>query len=423
MDPVAGAPGTDPSDRPPVLPGGRPEPENRPATGRKLPEPKLARTITVSVLVYYCGIAVLNVLWSGAGSGRLAVCLLCVAAVFTVQFLHVSSRAQQWPMRLRCLTLGVQALLTYLPLILFGLDWGSMAGPLAGSLLLLLPGRAAWPLFGVIAAGMLVMTVLDGSSGVMVVYLTTSTMMAGVILYGTAKLSDLVAEVHASRDELARMAVGQERLRFARDLHDLLGYSLSAITLKSELIHRLIAGRPERAREEIASVLGVSRQALADVRLVASGYRDMSLADEADSAAKILAAADVEAEVSISCGRLHPVVETVLATALREGMTNVLRHSKVETCTISAVAEGENVRLTLLNDGVSGIGRHPSPDSGSGLGNLHSRLSAIGGRVEAGVLDDGRFRLVAEAPARPLTSGASGGQAVASGPAAAVSAA
>lgn len=395
-DPVVGVPGAAPSARPPVSRTGRAVPG--------VPAPKLARTITVSVLVYYCGIAVLNVLWSGAEAGLLVFCLVCVAAVFTLQLLHVSSRVQRWPMRRRYPTLAAQAALTYLPLIVFGLSWGSMAGPLAGSVLLLLPGPAAWSLFGVISGTVLTLSLTAGAGGVMVVYLTTSTMMAGVILYGTAKLSDLVSEVHTSRDELARMAVSQERTRFARDLHDLLGYSLSAITLKSELIHRLITSRPDRAREEIASVLEVSRQALSDVRLVASGYRDMSLAAEADSAAGILAAAEVEADVTIGCGRLHPVVETVLATTLREGMTNVLRHSKVESCTITVEADGETVRLTLLNDGVPETA-HRSPHSGSGLGNLQSRLAAIGGRVEAGIQEDGRFRLMAEAPARPLGTG------------------
>jgi two-component system sensor histidine kinase DesK len=306
----------------------------------------------------------------------------------------------------------VQAILTYLPFLLFGLNWGSIAGPLSGSILLLLPGRVAWPLFGGVGASILVMALASGEGGVIVTYFVVSTMLGGLIIYGMARLSDLVAEVHASREEKARMAVAQERLRFARDLHDLLGYSLSAITLKSELIYRLVPTRPDRAREEISAVLHVSRQALADVRLVASGYRDMSLRVEAESAASILAAADIRAEVDICCAHLHPVVETTLATALREGITNILRHSKVQTCAITAVAEGETVRLTLVNDGV--VEHRPaSPHSGSGLGNLRSRLTAIGGRVESGIRDDGRFQLLAEAPLRPNT-----GPALPDGPAA-----
>ncbi|MFH0243038.1 sensor histidine kinase [Streptomyces sp. HK10] len=374
------------------------------ARHRELPAPKLARTITVATLVYYSGISLLNVLRSGAERNQVLLCLGCVAVVFAFQFLHMSPRAQHWSLRLRCATLLAQAVLTYLPFLFFGLNWGSMAGPLAGSLLLLLPGRVAWPSYGVIAGTMLAMTVSAGLDWATVVYLTTSTMMAGLILYGTARLSDLVAEVQASRAEMARMAVTEERLRFARDLHDLLGYSLSAITLKSELTYRLVNSRPDRAREEIVSILEVSRQALSDVRLVASGYRDMSLAAEAESAAAILATADIRAEADVPSGRLHPVTDTVLATALREGVTNILRHSKAQTCVISVESEGETVVLRLVNDGVSGQRPDRSPHSGSGLGNLRTRLAAIGGRVEAGVREDGRFHLVARAPAHPATA-------------------
>ncbi|WP_344628666.1 sensor histidine kinase [Streptomyces glaucosporus] len=360
--------------------------------------------ITVATVVYYAAIVVLNVLWSKAESGEVLVCVACVAVLFVVQLLHVSPRARRWPMRRRCATLTVQAVLTYLPFLLFGVNWGTMAGPLAGSLLLLLPGRFAWPLYGLIAGSMVAVTVSSGLDWVMVSYMTAGSMMAGLIIYGMARLSDLIAEVHASRAEMARMAVTEERLRFARDLHDLLGYSLSAITLKSELTYRLVATRPDRAREEIASVLEVSRQALADVRLVASGYRDMSLEAEAESAAAILAAADIRAETAVSCGRLHPVTDTVLATALREGVTNILRHSKAQTCLISVSVEEETVRLRLVNDGVAGQRPDRSSHSGSGLGNLRTRLTSIGGRVDAGVRGDDRFELVAEAPVHPAVT-------------------
>ncbi|MDT0551565.1 histidine kinase dimerization/phosphoacceptor domain-containing protein, partial [Streptomyces lonegramiae] len=126
-------------------------------------------------------------------------------------------------------------------------------------------------------------------------------MLCGIVIYGLSRLTDLVHEVHRTREELARMAVGRERLRFARDLHDLLGYSLSAIALKGELVHRLIEVRPEHARSETEELLMVARQALADGRVVSSGYRDMSLRDEATSAAASLAAADIQADVAIDC--------------------------------------------------------------------------------------------------------------------------
>ena len=96
------------------------------------------------------------------------------------------------------------------------------------------------------------------------------------------------------------MAVAQERLRFARDLHDLLGYSLSAITLKSELTHRLVPKNPDKAQNELVEILDISRKALADVRAVASGYRELSLENESESARSLLLAADVAVTTEIN---------------------------------------------------------------------------------------------------------------------------
>ncbi|WP_377270043.1 sensor histidine kinase [Peterkaempfera sp. SMS 1(5)a] len=373
-----------------------------PLATQDLPAPRLARTMTIFALLCFAALAITNVTIGGARGPRLAAFVLCILAVFAVQVVNSSSRIRRWALWRRAASLALQAALTYGPAAVFGEVWGGMLGCLAGSTLLLLPKRAGWGAFGLVSLSSLGFGILLEPSVFDIVYVVQSTMLTGFIIYGLTRLADLVAEVHSSRGELARAAVLQERLRFARDLHDLLGYSLSAITLKTELIHRLIGLRPDRAREETTEVLEVSRQALADVRLVASGYRDMSLAAEAESAARTLKAADIQAEVVIDCGRLHPLVDTVLATALREGVTNLLRHSKVQVCTVSAaVTEAETVLLTMVNDGVSEERLDSSPRSGSGIGNLQTRLGAIGGRVTAGVRADGQFELVAEAPMRP----------------------
>ncbi|MGK5627330.1 sensor histidine kinase [Streptomyces sp. URMC 123] len=368
---------------------------------REIPAPRYARATVITVLCGYTGILILNVLWENPTPGKLVLFVLCVLVTFSVQLLHTSPKARTWPPRRKAVSLSIQAVLTFLPLLWFDVFWGSMCGILAGAFLLLVPRPWAWVLYGTAIISIMLATVALGRPLISVLYVPASSALTGLLIFGVTRLAELVAEVHASRAELARMAVAQERLRFSRDLHDLLGYSLSTITLKSELIYRLVPARPDRAREEIASVLQVSRQALSDVRLVASGYRDMSLEAEARSAASILSTADVRATVDVSCGRLHPVVDTVLATVLREGITNILRHSKVQVCTIAAALEGETVRLTLVNDGVE-HGSPPSPHSGSGIGNLHTRLTAIGGRVHAGVKEDGLFHLVAEAPAKPV---------------------
>ncbi|MFF8828554.1 sensor histidine kinase [Streptomyces sp. NPDC015131] len=354
-------------------------------------------------LLCYATVTVLNVLRAGVAHGaELAVCVGLVLVVFSVQFVVSAPAARTWSMRRKVGFLSFQTLLTYLPLFWYGLSWGSMEGPLAASVLLTFRTRVAWPLFGLVVVSIPAYASALGQPAPQVGYFLIAGMLCGLVIYGLSRLTDLVHEVHSTREELARMAVSQERLRFARDLHDLLGYSLSAIALKGELIHRLIQVRPEQARGETAELLAVARQALADVRLVSSGYRDMSLRDEAETAAAILAAADVRAEVAIDCGRLHPVVDTALATALREGVTNILRHSKVQRCSISATIDAETVLLSLVNDGAPlGKAPAPAPTGGSGLDNLRERFARIGGRLTAGPGDDGRFHLEAYAPVRP----------------------
>ncbi|MZD07809.1 histidine kinase [Streptomyces sp. SID5785] len=375
--------------------GGRPD----------VPAPRLAQGISTTVISGFGIITLLNVRNGVSGGLLLGLCVAAVLVLYGVQFTVAAPGARDWSPRRRGFALVALTLLTYVPMFWFGVAWGSMAGPLGGSILLLLPARLAWPGYGIVVLSLLGWSAADHVSALETGYFTVSTALTGLVIFGLTRLTDLVREVHAARAEMARMAVTQERLRFARDLHDLLGYSLSTITLKSELIHRLIPANPDRACEEVAGVLGVSRQALADVRLVASGYREMSLESEAASVADVMAAADVRVDMDIACGRLHPVVDTVLATALREGVTNILRHSKVQSCTIRAVTEGERVRLTLLNDGVTARrGPMAADASGSGLGNLRTRLGGIDGCLSVSTDEDGWFRLVAEAPVRPVTA-------------------
>ncbi|MFF9149777.1 sensor histidine kinase [Streptomyces sp. NPDC014861] len=371
-----------------------------------LPAPLLARAITVTALVCYAAVTILNVLrWGEASTVRLAVCIGLVLLVFSVQYAVSAPSARSWGTRRRMGVLGLQVALTYLPLFWYGISWGSMEGPLAASVLLTLKPAVAWPVYALVVSSIPAYSLALGHPVAQAAYFLIAGMLCGIVIYGLSRLTDLVHEVHETRENLARMAVGRERLRFARDLHDLLGYSLSAIALKGELVHRLIDARPERARTETEELLVVARQALADVRLVSSGYRDMSLRDEATSAAAILAAADIQADVAIDCGRLHPVVDTVLATALREGVTNILRHSKVRRCSISATVDEETVLLSMVNDGAGRPGPRPAGRTtrSSGLHNLEARFTEIGGGLTVGLRETGRFHLEAYAPLRPPT--------------------
>ncbi|MFJ6619983.1 sensor histidine kinase [Kitasatospora sp. NPDC091335] len=205
--------------------------------------------------------------------------------------------------------------------------------------------------------------------------------------------------MHETQNELARLAVIQERLRISRNLHDLLGYSLSAITLKSELIHRLVLAQPQRAKTEVEDVLALSRQSLADVRRVSRGLREMSLESELSSVVALLEATDVELTTSVRLGELGAQVNTVLAAVLREAITNLLRHSRAGRCSIEAVQNGGRVRLVVTNDGVDPDYRDTSQHSGAGLENLRMRLHSVSGRLTIAHGCDGTFQVIAEAPA------------------------
>lgn len=371
---------------------------------------KTARGVLLAALSCYLLITFLNILSLSMGAYDLTRAVICLALVFLLQLVHSAPGASAAPLRTKVLTLGAQGVLSYLPLIWFGVYWGAMAGFFAGSLLLLLRPAPGWTLYGMTALSMIIPGVLSGRSVVDIVYLAQTTALTGLVVYGLSRLTSLVDQLHKARADLARLAVSNEQLRFSRDLHDLLGYSLSAVTLKSELIRRLIPTNPHRACDEVDEVLGISRQALADVRRVASGYREMSLSSELASAESVLAAADVDVTVDTqdAIEGLGPMTSTVLATVLREGVTNLLRHSKASRCWISARVEGDVVRLSIVNDGLV-LGSHlRSPHSGNGLGNLERRLEDIGGLLIAQPLPDASdtdmFRLTAEAPVREARS-------------------
>ena len=159
------------------------------------------------------------------------------------------------------------------------------------------------------------------------------------------------AELTEARAELARTAVAQERERFARDLHDLLGHTLSVIALKAELAGRLLPDRPEQAATEVHEVEQVARAALGEVRQAVSGYRQPTLDGELAGARMALSAAGIRAEVERAPVTLDPEVEAVLAWAVREGATNVIRHSGAKRCTVRISAGLADAGVEVIDDG------------------------------------------------------------------------
>lgn len=360
--------------------------------------PRLARGIVVVVLSGFCLIAFLHTLYGSPDVVHIALSVSCLLALLSLQLFFFNRPVERMRSAMGAAAIAAQAALVYLPLLEFGQAWIALPGFLAGSVLLLLPVKLAWPAFLLVIASLGAIQATFPGPTINVAYTAVSGVVTGLVVYGLTRMAGLVTRLHEAQDELAEMAVAQERLRFARDLHDLLGYSLSAITLKSELTHRLVLRHPARAQEELSEVLDISRRALADVRAVASGYRELSFAAESESARSVLVAADIDVQMDLDYGELPTRVRTVLATVLREGVTNVLRHSKAEHCEIRVTQTADTVSIDIVNDGVPQIPIERSERGGSGLPNLSGRLTALGGTLTAGIDPDGRYRLHAAAP-------------------------
>ncbi len=208
----------------------------------------------------------------------------------------------------------------------------------------------------------------------------------GLDMIGIARMGSAIRELHTARRELARLAVIEERLRLSRDLHDLLGQTLSMITLKSELARHLVTEEPERCAQELSEIERVARQTLREVREAVAGYRQPRLESELEGARQLLSAAGIDAQIDPIQEVLPPAVDAALAWTVREGVTNVIRHSRARQCRIRVTHKNGAVMAEVLSDG----GQREQVESmvrpGLGLAGLRERVSALGGRMEAGPL-------------------------------------
>jgi two-component system sensor histidine kinase DesK len=226
-------------------------------------------------------------------------------------------------------------------------------------------------------------------------------LLGGFAMIGVKQMVRTMRELREARETVAHLAATEERLRLARDLHDLLGHSLSLITLKSELAGRMLPDRPQDAAAQVADIERVSRQALVDVREAVSGYRRPTIAVELAGARAALRAAAIHTDLTPAQWTGHPRLaadeESALAWALREAVTNVVRHSGATRCEIALTEDGDTVTLTVTDNG-------RGPGAGFGLGNgltgLEERLLLAGGRLTASGVPGGGFRLHAHVPLR-----------------------
>ena len=199
------------------------------------------------------------------------------------------------------------------------------------------------------------------------------TLVATLAIWGITQAINRNIEILQVREENARLALEDERNRFARDLHDILGHSLTVITVKAELANRLVDVDADRAKDELADLERLSRDALADVRRAVEGYRELTLPGELARARVALSAAEIAADLPNTTDDVPSDRRELFAWAVREGITNVIRHSGARRC---SVVLGEHA-VEVRDDGRGA----DSPGTGHGLTGLRERAAALGGTV------------------------------------------
>jgi two-component system sensor histidine kinase DesK len=257
-----------------------------------------------------------------------------------------------------------------------------------------LPPRVAITLTLLTGLGVGIAGLLRGDSDSAIAATVLTIVSIGVLMTAFGRIARANSELHATREELARLAVSDERLRIARDLHDLLGHSLSVVALKSELARKLLASDPARAEAELEDIQSISRTALGEVREAVHGYRRLALVEALHSAQTALAAAGIECHLSDADVPLPADVDAVLAWAVREGTTNVIRHSHARHCAIRVRADDHRAALEIEDDGSAGPALRP----GSGLNGLRERAQRVRGELEIGSMPAGGFRLRVTVP-------------------------
>ncbi|WP_449374388.1 sensor histidine kinase [Arthrobacter psychrolactophilus] len=208
----------------------------------------------------------------------------------------------------------------------------------------------------------------------------------------------IVVELDKHRMIAGELAVAQERLRFAADLHDIQGHHLQVIALKSELAERLLSANPDAAREHIHETRLIAKQALEETRSLVSGYRETVLENELENAREVLSAAGAHCELTLDTLPSSPALRTALAMTVREATTNILRHSDATHASIIWARTSDGATLTISNNGISGQAAS-QPSAGNGLTGLRERLEALQGTLNVTVNAE-RFELQAAIPSK-----------------------
>ena len=336
------------------------------------PHPGVVRVAVVAIVLLYAAVYLLV-----AGPSTWPSRTVRVASVIVMTACGISLAALLGPDDLVYMTYAIAAALIQTP-------------PMAGLLLGLATTTAL--LIGT--------TVVDGAPD-----LTSASVLVvlTIALFGTRQVMLANAELRAARDEIATLAVTEERARMARDLHDVLGHSLTTITVKAGLARRILEsdGDGADAIAELRDVEHLSRTALSEVRATVSGYRKASLPAEIVGARAALAAAEITADLPHAVDNVPAELQEPFAYVLREGVTNVIRHSGAHRCEVRLGESWIEVRDDGSGAHGNGSGSRTSTGTGAGhgLAGLRERLTAVGGSLDAGTAPEGGFVVRANVPA------------------------
>jgi two-component system sensor histidine kinase DesK len=330
-----------------------------------------------------------------AESGPVGVRVLATVLLFLVYALYIVLPPLLWPEPTSVRIAGVVAYWAFtcvlfpvigpytiwtwtLVVVLAGFTWI----PRTGAFVLLL---------AVVGGQLLVAWSVDWANALL--YAPYITFSVGLVMIFFGQLIQRNALLREAQHEVARLAVSEERARLARDLHDSLGHSLTVVTVKSELARKLVSRDPARAEAEIADIERLAREGLADLRAAVAGYRDVDLDAELTSARTALAAAGIAAHLPDDGAVVRPELRALFGWVVREGVTNVIRHSAAKACWI----ELEDRRVVVRDDGSApevGPGAALAPaGSGNGLRNLRERAEAAGAQLVSGRAPDGGYAL------------------------------
>jgi len=367
------------------------------------PKRRVMKALWISVWLVYLGAPVGDLLHGGHSIGVRVLGWLGLAVFVAWYAALVFRTGRGETTRLVVASLGLLAAQSAVLALSLGREWLVLFVYVSTSSGAALPLRMSrWAIAANAALMSAVALAVPGGCSLLADLLVPA-LLGGAAMAGVRQLVRTTIELREARATVAQLAANEERLRLARDLHDLLGHSLSLITLKSELAGRMLPAHPENAAQQVADIEKVSRQALVDVREAVSGYRRPRLSGELAGAQVALTAAGITATLPADAAPtdVDEEAESALAWTLREAVTNVVRHSGARRCTVEVLSrqtlDGPVLELSVEDDG-RGDGSSGTP--GNGLTGLAERLEKAGGSLEASRVKHG-FRLVARVPSSP----------------------